>query len=240
MSSFLSLSEASKIVGCSEEQLKQQFIDSGILSAHVNAGEITIERSELSRVFPEARLAKPDESVNYELELQLKQLQIENLEYKVASLERQLLKQAEEYAWLRGKFDNTALLLEQKLDTSEVDQYKQEIRTLAQQALQWEKKYNMLLAANEVKSLVRENRELKEQLTQTKPNMAPEISQPTASSDLPAPDYQQQLAHQQQEIANLKAQLHQLTTDDSATELQTTTSEIGQPLAKRRKILGIF
>lgn len=173
MSNFLSIEEAIELSEIEANDFRENYIEAGKISVQVNNGLKQIELSEFYRVFPQRQHIQRKYNQNLELELELKELKIENLEYQVVNLQRQLDKQNEEYNWLRGKFDNTTLLLEQKLDTSEVDKYKQEIRLLSHQAIQWEKKYNTLLAANELKTLVRENRELKEQLqVQIKPSQS--------------------------------------------------------------------
>lgn len=173
MSNFLSIEEAIELSEIEADDFRENYIEAGKISVQVNNGLKQIELSEFYRVFPQRQHIQRKYNQNLELELELKELKIENLEYQVVNLQRQLDKQNEEYNWLRGKFDNTTLLLEQKLDTSEVDKYKQEIRLLSHQAIQWEKKYNTLLAANELKTLVRENRELKEQLqVQIKPSQS--------------------------------------------------------------------
>ena len=136
MSNYLTIAEAIDLSGISKEEFNSKYIDGGIISVRVENGERSIELSEFLRVFPSVRVAKTATHPDPMVELQLKQLKIENLEYQIASLQRQLERQNDEYEWLRGKFDNTTLLLEQKLDTSELDRYKQEIRQLSQQAMQ--------------------------------------------------------------------------------------------------------
>jgi len=130
-------------------------------------------------------------------------------------------KQFDEYDWLRTKFDNTTLLLEQKLDTSELDKYKQEIRQLNQQAVQWEKKYNTLLAANELKTLLKENSELKQQMEAN----AKELIASTKAE-------QQQLLQQQHSMSTVTAV--------KAVISPTETPEKLVDAKKRRKVFGIF
>jgi predicted nucleic acid-binding Zn-ribbon protein len=160
----LTINEAVELSGIAMDVFYEKYIHGGIISTQVEDGVRRIELSEFIRVFPNARLEtnKLDEDIF--VDNQLKQLKIDNLEHQIAHLQRQLDKQLEDYHWLRDKFDNTTLLLEQKMDTSEVDKYKQEIRQLSQLAMQWEKKYNTLLAANELKALLKENRDLKQKL----------------------------------------------------------------------------
>lgn len=238
MSNYLSLNEAQELANIDEGVFLNKYVNGGILSVTIVDDERKVELSEFFRVFPHARKEKKViSSENSELELQLSQMKVENLEYKIASLERQLEKQTDEHNWLRSKFDNTTMLLEQKLDTSEVDKYKQEIHHLSHQAIQWEKKYNTLLAANELKTLLRENRELKEQIS-AKPQapVVPEHKQPE----------QDQLKVEVEHFKSLKAEIAALQQALLAQQAVTITDknspvdEVSQITPKRRKIFGIF
>ncbi|MBX9867299.1 MAG: hypothetical protein K2Y14_10315 [Burkholderiales bacterium] len=244
MSNFLSIEEAIELSEIEADDFRENYIESGKISVQVNNGLKQIELSEFYRVFPQKQIQRKHNK-NLELELELKELKIENLEYQVVNLQRQLDKQSEEYNWLRGKFDNTTLLLEQKLDTSEVDKYKQEIRLLSHQAIQWEKKYNTLLAANELKTLVRENRELKEQLqVQIKPS--PSELTPTIPNQMSAE--QIKLSAEVLHLEELKAEilrLQQLTVsgtinskDNLAASEELQTSKASK--TPRHKIFGLF
>lgn len=218
MSNFLSIEEAIAISGIPAAEFYSRYIDGGLISIQVEDGTKRVEVSEFLRVFPHAQLKPKANAQELEVENILHKQKIENLERQVAQLQRQLDKQFDEYDWLRTKFDNTTLLLEQKLDTSELDKYKQEIRQLNQQAIQWEKKYNTLLAANELKTLLRENRELKQQM---EANAKELIASAKAE--------QQAMQQQAQEENNQK---HLKTVANQAPEV---------PVAKkRRKIFGIF
>lgn len=163
MQNYLTIDEASELSGLERENFIRDYIETGVVSIKVEDGVKSIELSEFLRVFPNAKSKKVD-SIDPEIDLLLKQQKIENLEYQLVQLKRQLEKQDEDYSWLRNKFDSTTLLLEQKLDTSELDKHKQEIKKLSEESIQWEKKYNTLLAANELKTLLKENKELKEKL----------------------------------------------------------------------------
>lgn len=244
MSNFLSIEEAIELSEIEADDFRENYIEAGKISVQVNNGLKQIELSEFYRVFPQKQIQRKHNK-NLELELELKELKIENLEYQVVNLQRQLDKQSEEYNWLRGKFDNTTLLLEQKLDTSEVDKYKQEIRLLSHQAIQWEKKYNTLLAANELKTLVRENRELKEQLqVQIKPS--PSELTPTIPNQMSAE--QIKLSAEVLHLEELKAEilrLQQLTVsgtinskDNLAASEELQTSKASK--TPRHKIFGLF
>lgn len=243
MSNFLSIEDAIKSSGIQAEDFEQNYIETGKISIQVNDGIRQIELSEFFRVFPQLQSTWHDANRNLELELALKNLKIENLEYQVANLQRQLGKQDDEYNWLRNKFDNTTLLLEQKLDTSEVDKYKQEIRILSHQAIQWEKKYNTLLAATELKSLSRENRELKEQLLQAQSPKVENVPSPVLKNSM-----QDNSEHDKLHLEKLKAEvlrLQQLQASKSTPVNTAKTSEqesdsqsnIKPP---RHKIFGIF
>ena len=166
MTNYLAINEAIELSGVREEIFHEKYLNNGQISVIVENGNKHIEISEFLRVFPDAkmRLYKLKNQVAPELDLQLKQMKIEYLEYRVSQLERQLEKQIAEYDWLRHKFDNSTLLLEQKMDNSELDKYKQEVRQLNQQIIAWEKKYNALVTADEFKSLLNENNLLKQQL----------------------------------------------------------------------------
>jgi len=164
MPNYLTIDEAVNLSGLSKETFVDQYIERGVISVKVEDGVKTVELSEFLRVFPDAKASRKNFDNDIQVEVLLKQQKIENLEYQVVQLQRQLEKQTEDYNWLRNKFDSTTLLLEQKLDTSELDQHKQEIKKLGEQSIQWEKKYNTLLAASELKTLIKENKELKEKL----------------------------------------------------------------------------
>lgn len=243
MSNFLSIEDAIQRSGVQAEDFEQNYIETGKISIQVNDGIKQIELSEFFRVFPQSQNSWHDSNQNLELELALKNLKIENLEYQVANLQRQLGKQDDEYNWLRNKFDNTTLLLEQKLDTSEVDKYKQEIRLLSHQAIQWEKKYNTLLAATELKSLSRENRELKEQLLHAQAQKAEDTPQSPLKSPMPNDS-----EHEKLHLEKLKAEvfrLQQLQTLENAsrnTINHTEQTDDSQSKTKppRHKIFGIF
>ena len=245
MSNFLSIEEAIELSEIEADDFRENYIEAGKISVQVNNGLKQIELSEFYRVFPQRQHIQRKYNQNLELELELKELKIENLEYQVVNLQRQLDKQNEEYNWLRGKFDNTTLLLEQKLDTSEVDKYKQEIRLLSHQAIQWEKKYNTLLAANELKTLVRENRELKEQLqVQIKPSQS-ELA-PTTSNQMSVE--QIKLSAELLRLEELKSEiirLQQEAVSGSANSKDNVTQPEQLPTNKlsktpRHKIFGIF
>ena len=245
MSNFLSIEEAIELSEIEADDFRENYIEAGKISVQVNNGLKQIELSEFYRVFPQRQHIQRKYNQNLELELELKELKIENLEYQVVNLQRQLDKQNEEYNWLRGKFDNTTLLLEQKLDTSEVDKYKQEIRLLSHQAIQWEKKYNTLLAANELKTLVRENRELKEQLqVQIKPSQS-ELA-PTTSNQMSVE--QIKLSAELLRLEELKSEilrLQQAAVSGSVNSKDNVTQPEQLPTNKlsktpRHKIFGIF
>ena len=215
MSNFLSLEEAIGFSGVSSDDFYRRYIDGGLISYQVEDGIKRIELSEFMRVFPHASLKPKASSVELEVENALQKQKIESLERQIAQFQRQLDKQFDEYDWLRTKFDNTTLLLEQKLDTSELDKYKQEIRHLTQQAIQWEKKYNTLLAANELKTLLRENRELKQQME----------------------------ANAKQVIAEVRVEQaqHNIETKGVISEAEQKLNAIGNSTKlSRRKIFGIF
>ena len=72
-----------------------------------------LSRCRFCGCFPNAKIEKNKSHSDITIDNQLKQMKIENLEYQVANLQRQLEKHGEEYEWLRSKFDNTTLLLEQ-------------------------------------------------------------------------------------------------------------------------------
>jgi len=246
MSNFLSIEEAIELSEIEADDFRENYIEAGKISVQVNNGLKQIELSEFYRVFPQRQHIQRKYNQNIELELELKELKIENLEYQVVNLQRQLDKQSEEYNWLRGKFDNTTLLLEQKLDTSEVDKYKQEIRLLSHQAIQWEKKYNTLLAANELKTLVRENRELKEQLqVQIKPPQS-EFTPPTPNQQMSAE--QIKLSAEVLRLEALKAEILRLqqlavsgtinSKDNLAASEELQTSKASK--TPRHKIFGLF
>ena len=221
MANFLSINEAVTISGVPESEFYSRYIDGGIISVQVEDGVKRIETSEFLRVFPNAQLKPKASAQELEVENILQKQKIENLERQVAQLQRQLDKQFDEYDWLRTKFDNTTLLLEQKLDTSELDKYKQEIRQLNQQAVQWEKKYNTLLAANELKTLLKESRELKQQMEAN----AKELIASTKAE-------QQQLLQQQHSMSTVTAV--------KAVISPTETPEKLVDAKKRRKVFGIF
>lgn len=138
MQNYLTIDEASELSGLERENFIRDYIETGVVSIKVEDGVKSIELSEFLRVFPNAKLKKVD-SIDPEIDLLLKQQKIENLEYQLVQLKRQLEKQDEDYSWLRNKFDSTTLLLEQKLDTSELDKHKQEIKKLSEESIQWEK-----------------------------------------------------------------------------------------------------
>lgn len=249
MQNYLSIDEAASMSGLSEEAFVQQYIDSGVISIKVEDGIKSIELSEFLRVFPNAK-AKTINSGNSETELALKQQKIENLEYQVVQLQRQLEKQSEDYSWLRNKFDSTTLLLEQKLDTSELDKHKQEIKKLSEESIQWEKKYNTLLAANELKTLLKENRELKEKLeslnkaTPTKITSAPRsepVVQPATINSSAATPVNNSL---QSSSTQIKSSNPVMPTSNSENQYRHQTSTLerqSEPIKpKRRKIFGIF
>lgn len=244
MSNFLSIEDAIERSGIQAEDFEQNYIESGKISVQVNDGVKQIELSEFFRVFPLSKNTPNKPNQNLELELALKNLKIENLEYQVANLQRQLGKQDDEYNWLRSKFDNTTLLLEQKLDTSEVDKYKQEIRLLSHQAIQWEKKYNTLLAATELKVLSRENRELKEQILKAQSVQAEaEIK----SQPITKPVKQESLENDKLYLEKLKAEvlrLQQLQAAEISSKSNSGSSDHDIPQnnikAPRHKIFGIF
>lgn len=238
MSNYLSLNEAQELANIDEGVFLNKYVNGGILSVTIVDDERRVELSEFFRVFPHARRErKVISSESGELELQLSQMKVENLEYKIASLERQLEKQTDEHNWLRSKFDNTTMLLEQKLDTSEVDKYKQEIHQLSHQAIQWEKKYNTLLAANELKTLLRENRELKEQINAKPPTPVVPENKPPEQDQLKAEI--EQFKSLKMEIATLQQQL--LAQQAANIAEKSTPAEVASEVKpKRRKIFGIF
>ena len=250
MQNYLSIDEASNLSGLTKETFIQQYIDSGVISAKVEDGIKSIELSEFLRVFPNAK-SRSASSDNPDVELIIKQQKIENLEYQVVQLQRQLEKQNEDYSWLRNKFDSTTLLLEQKLDTSELDKHKQEIKKLSEESIQWEKKYNTLLAANELKTLLKENKDLKEKLdslnnkiNSAKLNNAPrtEVTQSapannlansgmTVNSQLQQPQAIQQSVPPNGGLSGTTENQYRHPTPPHQTETQKP---------KRRKIFGIF
>jgi hypothetical protein len=227
MTNYLSIEEATELSGIPSAIFNEKYLNGGIISVRVEDGKKTIEMSEFLRVFPNAKIEKNKSHADITIDNQLKQMKIENLEYQVANLQRQLEKHSEEYDWLRGKFDNTTLLLEQKLDNSEVDKYKQEIRQLTHQAMQWEKKYNTLLAANELKSLLKENMELKQKLESSAPQAAP------AKPVQPSP-----------QIASPAVPPQTILPQQTIPPQQQPTGQYDAPKAqqkpRRRKIFGIF
>jgi hypothetical protein len=227
MTNYLSIEEATELSGIPSTIFNEKYLNGGIISVRVEDGKKTIEMSEFLRVFPNAKIEKDKSHADIVIDNQLKQMKIENLEYQVANLQRQLEKHGEDYNWLRGKFDNTTLLLEQKLDSSEVDKYKQEIRQLTHQAMQWEKKYNTLLAANELKNLLKENMELKHKLESSAPPAAVKpiqpLPQPVSSPVVPPQTIlPQQTIPPQQQPTN-----------------QSDTIK-AQQKPRRRKIFGLF
>jgi hypothetical protein len=234
MSNYLSIDEAIELSGIPSAIFNEKYLQGGVISVKVEDGKKTIEVSEFLRVFPHAKIEKNKSHADIAIDNQLKQMKIENLEYQVANLQRQLEKHSEEYEWLRSKFDNTTLLLEQKLDTSEIDKYKQEIRQLTHQAMQWEKKYNTLLAANELKSLLKENMELKQKLESSAPKAQPtKVANPVTSpqaSIIEAPIHQRTQIPEQ----SIPPQMQPIN--------QGATNVLQQPQqkAKRRKIFGVF
>ncbi|AUR52135.1 hypothetical protein [Aquella oligotrophica] len=248
MQNYLSINEASNMSGLSEDVFVQQYIDSGVISIKVEDGVKSIELSEFLRVFPNAK-AKAVNSGNSEVELALKQQKIENLEYQVVQLQRQLEKQSEDYSWLRNKFDSTTLLLEQKLDTSELDKHKQEIKKLSEESVQWEKKYNTLLAANELKTLLKENRELKEKLeslnkvSSTKPSnvVRSEPVAPPAVSASGATPVNNSLQSPSAQVKSSNPVMPTSTSENQYRHQTATLERQSEPVKpKRRKIFGIF
>lgn len=238
MSNFLSIEEAIEKSGINPQDFEKNYVETGIISTQVNDGIKQIELSEFFRVFPQQKINSYNSEHKLELELALKDLKIENLEYQVANLQRQLVKQDDEYNWLRSKFDNTTLLLEQKLDTSEVDKYKQEIRLLSHQAIQWEKKYNTLLAATELKALSRENRELKEQLSiYAKP---PQTEIESHTNNLQDKDAEDKLSMESLKAEIMRLRQIQAEVISSKTTIETHTQESQPHKPQRRKIFGIF
>ena len=227
MNNYLSIEEATELSGIPSAIFNEKYLNGGIISVRVEDGKKTIEMSEFLRVFPNAKIEKDKSHADIIIDNQLKQMKIENLEYQVANLQRQLEKHGEDYNWLRGKFDNTTLLLEQKLDSSEVDKYKQEIRQLTHQAMQWEKKYNTLLAANELKNLLKENMELKHKLESSTPSAA--VARPVQPSPQPvSPAVPPQTILPQQTIPPQQ----QPTGQSDAIKVQQKP--------RRRKIFGLF
>lgn len=225
MSNFLSLEEAIQFSEVAAADFYQKYIEAGVISVQVENGVKRIELSEFLRVFPYASLKAKATPQELEVETILQKQKIEGLERQIAQLQRQLDKQFDEYDWLRTKFDNTTLLLEQKLDTSELDKYKQEIRQLSQHALQWEKKYNTLLAANELKTLLKENRELKQQM------------EANARETIAAVRAEQQLFSEQAPAAVRT----QTTQQVAQPRQQAVASQNPNPASpKRRKLFGIF
>lgn len=242
MKNYLPIAEAIKLSGIAEDEFYAKYVNGGIISVQINNGNTSIELSEFLRVFPNARYEKYPINPNPELELQLKQLKLEHLEYQIANLEQQVSKQQEEYEWLRTKFDNTTLLLEQKLDTSEVDRYKQEIRQLSHLALEWEKKYNTLLAANELKSLMRENRDLKDQLSSIAEFSKQQSALANAKKEL-----NDELAVEMERLQLLKTEINKLESEKNTVQETFHTQEVTTPVkpviietSKRRKLFGIF
>lgn len=233
MTNYLSIEEATELSGIPSAIFNEKYLNGGIISVRVEDGKKTIEMSEFLRVFPNAKIEKNKSHSDITIDNQLKQMKIENLEYQVASLQRQLEKHGEEYEWLRSKFDNTTLLLEQKLDNSEVDKYKQEIRQLTHQAMQWEKKYNTLLAANELKSLLKENMELKQKLESSAPPA------PAAAPVKPA-----QPVQPSPQIASPAVPPQTILPQQTIPPQQQPTNQYEAPKAqqkpRRRKIFGIF
>lgn len=251
MSNYLSIDEAVDLSGMDKETFVNRYIEGGIISINVENGIRSIELSEFLRVFPNAKSKTVLTANDARVEVLLSQQKIENLEYQVVQLQRQLEKQTEDYNWLRNKFDNTTLLLEQKLDTSELDQHKQEIKKLSEQSIQWEKKYNTLLAANELKTLIKENRDLKEKLDSISSRQKNMAANQGSTNILP----QQQPSFsgaatsqaQTQSVAGVQASSSQVAANpqhqgNSRHDGHFRHSPEPEPaiIKKRRKIFGIF
>lgn len=242
MQNYLTIDEASELSGLERENFIHDYIETGVVSIKVEDGVKSIELSELLRVFPNAKSKKVD-SIDPEIDLLLKQQKIENLEYQLVQLKRQLEKQDEDYSWLRNKFDSTTLLLEQKLDTSELDKHKQEIKKLSEESIQWEKKYNTLLAANELKTLLKENKELKEKLESLNSKLST-----TKISNVANTNSGEKISTQAVVSPNLSHPTQQNKIATGSTQFSHTEGQFRhsgeQPSTaikpKRRKIFGIF
>ena len=79
MSNFLSIEEAIELSEIEADDFRENYIEAGKISVQVNNGLKQIELSEFYRVFPQRQHIQRKYNQNFELELELKELKIENL-----------------------------------------------------------------------------------------------------------------------------------------------------------------